>query len=127
MEKNLVLCDTNIFIHWFNNHYPTIEKLQSIGLDNIAVSVITVMELIEGVDNKQQLQQLKNKIKNYYIVDFTKEVSILSLQMIEKYNLSHKLQIPDAIIGATARIFNLRLFTYNSKDFRFIQNIQLYN
>ncbi|MCD4791998.1 MAG: hypothetical protein K8R54_02100 [Bacteroidales bacterium] len=70
MEKKLVLCDTNIFIHWFNNHQPTIDKLQTIGLDKIAVSVITVMELIEGVDNKQQLQQLKKKIKNYFIIDF---------------------------------------------------------
>ncbi len=32
MEKDLVLCDRNIFIHWFNNHKPTIEKLKEIGL-----------------------------------------------------------------------------------------------
>ncbi|NOX46402.1 MAG: type II toxin-antitoxin system VapC family toxin [Chlorobi bacterium] len=49
------------------------------------------MELIEGVDNKQQLQQLKKKIKNYYIIDFTKEVSGLSLELVEKYKLSHEL------------------------------------
>ena len=127
MEKNLVLCDTNIFINWFNNHKPTIEKIQNIGLDNIAILVISVMELYEGVDNKQQLQRLKKKIKHYYIVDFSKEISELSLQLIEKYKLSHELQIPDAIIGATAIVFDLRLFTYNTKDFRFMPGIKLYD
>lgn len=37
MEKGLVLCDTNIFIHWFNNHKPTIKKIKDIGLQNISV------------------------------------------------------------------------------------------
>ena len=63
MEKNYVICDTNIFINWFNNKDKTIAKLEEIGLDRIAISVISVMELIQGVDNKDQLQKLKNKIK----------------------------------------------------------------
>lgn len=70
--KELHNVRTNIFIHWFNNDKQTIEKLEKFGLDRIAVSVITVMELIEGVDNKEQLQQLKRKIKHYNIVDFYK-------------------------------------------------------
>ncbi|MDF1547437.1 MAG: type II toxin-antitoxin system VapC family toxin [Bacteroidales bacterium] len=125
MEKDLVLCDTNIFIHWFNNDKATIEKLQLIGLSNIAISVISVMELIAGVDNKQQLNHLKKKIKNYYIVDFDKEVSKLSLLLIEKFKLSENLQIPDAIIGATAITLNMKLLTYNKKDFRFMPKIKL--
>ena len=101
MEKKYVMCDTNIFIHWFNNDKQTIEKLKKIGLDRIAVSVITVMELIEGVDNKEQLQQLKKKIKHYAVVDFSTEVSALALQLVENYKLSQNIQIPDAIIAST--------------------------
>jgi len=125
MEKNYVMCDTNIFIHWFNNDKNTIEKLQQIGLQRIAISVISLMELMQGVDNKEQLKQLKRKIKHYAIVDFTKEVSELSLQLIENYKLSHNLQIPDAIIAATSVLYKIPLFTYNTKDFRFIPNIEL--
>ena len=127
MDKELVLCDTNIFIHWFNKHEPTIEKLKKIGLENIAVLVITIMELIEGLDNKEQLKLLKKKIRNYYILDFNKEISELSLHFSEEYNLSHKLQIPDAIIGATSITYNYKLFTYNIKDFKFLPGIELYN
>jgi predicted nucleic acid-binding protein len=119
------MCDTNIFIHWFNNDIQTIEKLEKIGLDRIAVSVVTVMELIEGVDNKEQLQQLKKKIKHYAIVDFSKEVSLLALQLVENYKLSQNIQIPDAIIAATAVVNKIPLFTYNTKDFKYIPEIEL--
>ena len=125
MEQKLVLCDTNIFINWFNNNPDTIERLKLIGLENIVISVISVMELIEGVDNKRQFQQLKKKINNYYIVDFINEVSKLSLKFIEKYNLSHQLQIPDAIIRATAIVHKIPLFTYSTKDFKFMPKIIL--
>lgn len=125
MEKKYVMCDTNIFIHWFNNDKQTIKKLEQIGLDRIAVSVVTVMELIEGVDNKEQLQQLKKKIKHYAVVDFSSEVSSLALQLVENYKLSQNIQIPDAIIAATAVVNNIPLFTYNTKDFRYIPKIEL--
>ena len=125
MEKDFIMCDTNIFINWFNSDKKTIDKLNQIGLDRIAVSVITVMELIQGVDNKEQLQQLKKKIKHYAIVDFTKEVSELSLQLMANYKLSHNLQIPDAIIAATSLIYKIPLFTYNLKDFKDIPRIEL--
>jgi len=69
---------------------------------------------------------LRRKIRNYFIVDFTQEVSKLSLQLIEDYKLSQELKIPDAIIGATAIVFDLKLFTYNTKDFRFMPGIRLY-
>jgi len=125
MEKSFVICDTNVFIHWFNNDHQTIEKLLEIGLERIAVSVITYMELIQGVDNKEQLQRLKKMIRHYTVVDFTKEVSELSVQYVENYKLSNNLQIPDAIIAATSVFYNIPLFTYNIKDFHFIPEIEL--
>ena len=125
MEKEIILCDTNIFINWFNNHIPTIEKIDEIGVNKIALSVVTYMELIEGTDNKQQLKQLKKKIKNYYLIDFTKEISLKATELIEDYYLSHGLLIPDAIIGATAIETELSLFTYNTKDFKYLPGITL--
>lgn len=125
MEKKLVLCDTNIFIHWFNGNIETIEKIKKIGIDNISISVVSVMELIHGTDNKQQLLQLQKKIKNYYIINFNQEISKLSMELVSKFYLSNNLLIPDAIIGATSIKLNLPLFTYNKKDFVFMPNIKL--
>jgi len=126
MEKGLVICDTNIFIHWFNNDQVTIQRLKDIGPENIALSVITVMELIAGADNNNQLKQLNKKIRHYSVLGFSQEISYFALKLFEKYHLSHKLQIPDAIIAATAIEYNLPLFTYNLKDFRYIPGLKLY-
>ncbi len=126
MEKELILCDTNIFIHWFNGNALTIETLIQIGLDNILIPSITVMELMQGAQNKQELAQLKRKIKNYNIIHFDQKTSELSIHLVEKYKLSHNTLIPDAIIAATALTYDLTLYTYNLKDFNYIPGIKLY-
>jgi tRNA(fMet)-specific endonuclease VapC len=53
-------------------------------------------------------------------------ISNLSIELIEKYVLSHKLALPDALIGATALFHNIELYTLNLKDFRFLENIKLF-
>ena len=48
------------------------------------------------------------------------------MQLIQDYKLSHDLQIPDAIIAALSITFDIPLFTYNIKDFKFIPELNLY-
>lgn len=122
----MVLCDTNIFIHAFNGDAKTISALQSIGYDNILLSSITVMELYQGMGNKEELQEMKKKIKYYDVIEVDVETSKLATQLIDQFNLSHGLLIPDAIIAASALIHRIELFTYNVKDFQFIPDIKLY-
>lgn len=126
METGIVICDTNIFINWFNNDKPTIKTLKTITKQNICMSVVTKMELLQGMGNKQELRVMRQRIADYHILHFSKEISKLCAEYMETYHLSHSLQIPDAIIAATAVQCELPLFTYNLSDFRFIQNLQLY-
>lgn len=126
MEKELILCDTNILISWLKGEGQTIETLQKIGLENLLIPSITYMELIQGTRNKNELLKLEHKIKNYNVIHFDNVTSKLALNLVEKYYLSHGLLIPDAIIAATAITFNFKLFTYNLKDFKFLPGIQLY-
>jgi len=121
----MVLCDTNIFIHAFNGRQETIDQLQDIGLDQVALSVITLMELYQGMGNKVELAQMKRKIRYYDVVDIDIATSKLAANLVENYKLSHNLQIPDAIIAATSVIHQIPLYTYNIKDFAFIPGIKL--
>ena len=121
----MVLCDTNIFIYAFNGKQETTDKLQTIGLENVVISSITVMELLQGMRNKAELTQAKKKIRYFDVVDVNVEISKLATQFIEDFNLSYGLQIPDAIIGATAVILQIPLYTYNTKDFKFLPSIIL--
>ncbi len=126
MEAELVICDTNIFIHYLNNDTRTISKLKEIGFENVAMSSITAMELLKGMLNKTELRRMQKFIDQYHVIDFNEEISELSVKLIAQYSLSNQLQIPDSIIGATALCFNLPLFTYNLKDFKYMPDIRLY-
>ena len=80
----MVLCDTNVFINAFNGRQPVIDKMQEIGLDQIAVSVITVMELYQGMSNKTELAQMKRKLRYYDFIDIDIATSQLATSLIEK-------------------------------------------
>jgi len=122
----MILCDTNIFIHAFNGDEATLAQLQIIGLKNIALSAVTLMELYQGMGDKIELAQMKKKCRYFDILHVNTEVSLLAIELIANFKLSHGLQIPDAIIGATAIVYNVPLYTYNVKDFKFMSNIKLY-
>ncbi|NOT15534.1 MAG: type II toxin-antitoxin system VapC family toxin [Methylotenera sp.] len=122
----MILCDTNIFIHAFNGNNTTIAHLETIGLTKIALSAITLMELYQGMGNKAELAQMKKKLRFYDVVQVDSAISKMAIELIESFKLSHNLQIPDAIIGATAIVYSIPLYTYNIKDFNFMPNINIY-
>jgi predicted nucleic acid-binding protein len=109
----MILCDTNIFIHAFNGNENTIAQLKIIGLQEIVLSAITLMELYQGMGNKYELAQMKKKLRYYDIIHVDEAISQTAIALIENFKLSHGLQIPDAIIGATAVVYNIPLYTYN--------------
>jgi predicted nucleic acid-binding protein len=121
----MVLCDTNVLINYFNGNTNTISNLEEIGFDNIVLSSITVMELLQGMTTKVELLQMKKLLSYYDVLHFNQEVSVKAIDLIEAFKLSHNLQIPDAIIGASAIVYGLQLFTYNLKDFRFMPELKL--
>jgi predicted nucleic acid-binding protein len=122
----MILCDTNVFIRVFNGNKTTIAQLEMIGLKEIALSAITLMELYQGMGNKTELAQMKKKLCFYDIVQVDSHISKMAIELIDSFNLSHGLQIPDAIIGATAIFYNIPLYTYNVKDFNFMPNINIH-
>ena len=122
----MILCDTNVFIHVFNGNKTTIAELEMIGLKKIALSAITLMELYQGMGNKAELARMKKNLRFYDIVHVDSCISKMAVEFIENFNLSHSIQIPDAIIGATAIVYGIPLYTYNIKDFNFMPNINIY-
>jgi len=69
---------------------------------------------------------MKKKLRFYDIVQVDSHISKMAIDLIENFKLSHSLQIPDAIIGATAIVHNIPLYTYNIKDFNFMPNINIH-
>jgi tRNA(fMet)-specific endonuclease VapC len=92
----------------------------------LAVSVITVGELYYGVRDKRELRKIKKHLSMIQQIALNADISALFITLLEDYALSHKLSVPDALIAATAIDRKIPLYTLNAKDFRYIQNLELY-
>lgn len=125
MEKSLIICDTNILIELYKNNQNIISNLQKIGEENIAISSVTAGELIFGALNKKELNTIKKDIENLSLLHITDKISMKFIELMFNYSKSHGLTIPDALIAATAIVNNLKLYTLNLKDFRFIDGLIL--
>ena len=122
----MVLCDTNIFIEIYKCNNKIIEIVKNIGQQNIAISDVTSAELLFGCRNKKELKAIRNDIDSLIVLPIEYNVSKLAVELVEKYSLSHKLSLPDALIAATVVCHNIELYTLNKKDFRFIEKVTLY-
>ena len=78
----MILCDTDVIIEILKGNEKIIKTIESIGLENIAISSITVMELYFGALNKNELDKIKKHLKALNIVHFDNDVSELAVSMI---------------------------------------------
>ena len=124
MEKKLVLCDTNIFIEFYREKEEIIENLKRIGSNNIALSAITAGELIYGALNKRELKTIRNDIEHLRVLPVNENISQAFIKLMFDYSLSHNLDMPDALIAATAIEFDIQIYTLNKKHFKYIDGFQ---
>ena len=125
------LLDTNICIHFFRGDFNLIDKIENVGLENCAISEITLAELVFGAENS------KYPKKNYQLINtFSEHVAILPiLDAIREYG-KQKVRLRkegkmisdfDLLIGTTALVNDLIMVTENLKEFTRIENIKLEN
>lgn len=123
MEK--IILDTNILIEILKNNQETINEVEKFDIHYI--SEVTKMELYYGAFNKQELQKLRKFIELFEVIPISSNISNTASDLIYAYAKSHNLNIPDGLIAATALETGYNLFTYNLKDFKYIDNIKLAN
>ena len=123
----MILCDTNVMIEFYKDNEEVSSALRAIGLPNFAASVITVGELYFGARDRRELLKIKKHLTGLQQIAVDAEISRLYLTLLESYSLSHRLNIPDALIAATALRHSLKLYTLNVKDFRYIEGLTLYH
>ncbi|MDX8129994.1 type II toxin-antitoxin system VapC family toxin [Methylomonas sp. OY6] len=122
----MILCDTNILIEFYKGNPEIIQTLRTIGPTNIAVSVITKAELFYGARDKQELAKIERHLGQCHCYGLNPAISSLFIDLMRRYSLSHKASVPDMLITATAISHDVALYTLNTKDFKFIPDLNLY-
>jgi len=119
-----IVLDTNILIEILKGNQDVVQKLEESNF-SYAISSISVMELYYGALNKAELFKLQKFTSLFEILELNKTLSKIATELIFEYSKSHNLDIPDSLIAATAIDYNLKLFTLNVKDFRYIDGLIL--
>ncbi len=122
----MILCDTNILVELYKNNPTVINEMRKIGMNQIAISIITQAELYYGAIDKVEFARIQKHLNLINKIPIDEQISAQFIQLMGRYSLSHKLAIPDALIAATALVYDMSLYTLNLKDFRFIEGLNLY-
>lgn len=91
----------------------------------IAISVISSMELIIGCRDKRELDRTSKFLADFVLIDISIPISKRAFQLMLQFNMSHGVVIPDAFIAATALEEKLPLVTSNIRHFEMIPGITL--
>ena len=82
----MVIIDTNVIIESLKGREKTIEILEKIGLENIAISSISEMELYVGALNKKELNFIKKRLEKVEIFDVDKRISRKSAELVFEFS-----------------------------------------
>jgi len=120
-----VVIDTDVLIWYMKGNekaYKVIERSK-----NFFISVVTHMELVQGMRNKNELNHLRRALYawNTKILYISEEISVKAMFFVEQHYLSHSIQLADALIGATAISHGFPILTGNDKHYRILKGIQI--
>jgi predicted nucleic acid-binding protein len=120
-----VIFDTDVIIWALRGNRRAAEAIDL--ADELALSVISYMELIKGARDKADLRATQDFIRvfAFAILPVSEDISHRARVYVEEYALKSNLGIPDALIAATAVERGLHLCTGNAKDYRAISELQL--
>jgi len=124
--SDLVVIDTDVLIDVSHKNEKAIGYLENLEINfQLAISLITQMELMVGCRNKQESVVLDRFLKRFQVIKLNESILNIAVDLLRQYRLSHGLLIPDALIASTALYLNMDLATKNQRDYRFIENLKL--
>ena len=120
-----MIVDTDVFIWYSRGHKKAIDVIHS--FDKFSLSVVTYIEIIQGVRNKKELSAFKKAlgILNAKVIQIDELISTKAMFYIEQYALSHSMELADALIGATSVIKQIPLITGNEKHYKHLPEIEI--
>ena len=121
----MLVVDTDVLIWYLRGNEKAFNSIEN--LENFYISVVTYMELVQGMRNKKELNSFRQAIHtwNCKILYITEEISAKAMFAVEQHFLSNAMQLADALIGSTAIAHGLPLQTGNDKHYKIMKGLQI--
>ena len=120
-----MIVDTDVLIWYMLGNEKAFKVIDNANV--LSISVVTYMELVQGLRNKTELINLRKALLgwNAQILYITEEISAKAMFYVEQHFLSHSIQLADALIGATAIAHGSPLLTANDKHYKVMKDVQI--
>ena len=120
-----MLIDTDVLIWYMKGNSQAFNIIEN--LPGFYMSVISYMELVQGMRNKNEFTELRKALRswNTKILFVSEEISAKAMFYVEKHYLSHSLEMADALIAATAVANQLPILTANDKHYKMIKELRV--
>lgn len=116
------LIDSNVIIEYLGQSFPSEvnKKLTSIIDKEFNISFINRIEVLGFASADQNEEDFIETSSIYYVDD---EI----INQTVRLRKDHKIKVPDAIVAATAIVYELVLLTRNTADFKNIKQLKVEN
>lgn len=120
-----MIVDTDVLIWYAKGNRDAIDLLHE--MDRFEISVVTYIEIMQGVRNKQKLNAFKKAlgILKAHVIQIDEMISTKAIFFIEQYTLTHSMEMGDALIGSTAIIKQEPLITANVKHYKHLPRLKI--
>ena len=120
-----MLIDTDVLIWYLKGNEKAYQVIENSS--NFFISVVTYMELVQGMRNKNELNNLRKALHiwNAKILYISEEISSKAMFYVEQHFLSHSMQLADALIGATAIAYGRPVLTGNNKHYKVLKDLEI--
>ena len=120
------LIDTNILIYVFTQTLSAqlTKKMSEIFEDSFIISVINKIEFLGWKEaTHEEYKQAEDFLSNAQVLAFDDPVIEKTIELKRE----RKIKLPDAVIAATCLVNGLGLLTRNTKDFKDIHNLTIFD
>ena len=117
--------DTNIAIYYLQQQFPVLAERfidELLSKEMPTISVISEIELLcWRTATEKDLNVLRDFIHDAFVIELEQSIKEKTAEIRKMY----KIKLPDAIIAATALVYNLTLITRNVNDFKKIDELRI--
>jgi len=112
-----ILLDSDVIINILKKKEETIKRLMLFSESELYISPITVAEVFAGAKNKEI--ETINKLFSYFkIAEINYYIGKIAGSYAKKYKKAFcGISLEDYLIAATAKYYNLSLWSYNKKHY----------
>ncbi len=122
-----MIFDSDILVWVLKRHLVAVEFVERIAIADRKISAISCLEILYGCRDHEELNRLHELIETKFseVLPLSEAITAAALDLMEKFALSHRPDVSDVIIAATALRQGEVVATGNIKHFNFVPGLAL--